>query len=116
MTIRFQADADLNQAIVSGVLRRNSSIDFQAANVSDLSGLTDLEVLLVASREERVLVSHDQRTMPKYFAEFISTQTSSGLIIVLQSMPISEAIDNLLRIWEASESKDWVNRIAYLPL
>lgn len=72
MTIRFQADADLNQVIVSGVLRRNSSIDFQAANVSDLSGLTDLEVLLVASREERVLVSHDQRTMPKYFAEFIS--------------------------------------------
>lgn len=116
MTIRFQADADLNQVIVSGVLRRNSSIDFQAANVSDLSGLTDLEVLLVASREKRVLVSHDQRTMPKYFAEFISAQTSSGLIIVLQSMSISEAIDNLLRIWETSESKDWVNRIAYLPL
>jgi len=81
-----------------------------------LSGLTDLEVLLVASREKRVLVSHDQRTMPKYFAEFISAQTSSGLIIVLQSMSISEAIDNLLRIWETSESKDWVNRIAYLPL
>jgi predicted nuclease of predicted toxin-antitoxin system len=116
MTIRFPADADLNQAIVSGVLRRNSSIDFQSANTSDLSGLTDLEVLLVASREERILVSHDQRTMPKHFAEFISIQASSGLIIVLQSMSISEAIDNLLRIWEVSEAKDWVNRIAYLPL
>jgi predicted nuclease of predicted toxin-antitoxin system len=85
MSIRFQADADLNQAIVSGVLRQNSVIDFQTANVSDLSGLTDLAVLLIASREDRVLVSHDQRTMPKYFAEFISTQTSSGLITVLQS-------------------------------
>jgi Domain of unknown function (DUF5615) len=116
MTIRFQADADLNQAIVAGVLRRDASIDFQTANVSDLSGLSDLEVLLVASREGRVLVSHDQRTMPKYFAEFISTQTSSGLIIVLQGMPISEAIDNLLRVWNTSESEDWINRIAYLPL
>jgi predicted nuclease of predicted toxin-antitoxin system len=116
MTIRFQADADLNQSIVSGVLRRDPSIDFQTANVSDLSGLTDLEVLLVASQEERILVSHDQRTMPKYFAEFISVQTSSGLIIVLQSMPISAAIDNLLRIWETSEPEDWVNRIAYVPL
>jgi hypothetical protein len=116
MSIRFQADADLNQSIVAGVLRRDSSIDFQTANVSDLSGLSDLEVLLIAAQDDRVLVSHDQRTMPKYFAEFISTQTSSGLIIVLQSMPINEAIDNLLRVWETSESEDWINRIAYLPL
>jgi hypothetical protein len=33
MSIRFQADADLNQAIVAGVLRRDSNIDFQTANV-----------------------------------------------------------------------------------
>jgi hypothetical protein len=51
MTICFQADADLNQAIVSGILRRDPSIDFQTANVSDLSGLTDLEVLLIAAQE-----------------------------------------------------------------
>ncbi len=99
MTICFQADADLNQAIVAGVLRRDPSIDFQTANVLDLSGLTDLEVLLIAAQQGRVIVSHDQRTMPRYFAEFISTQTSAGLIIVLQSTPISTAIDNLLKIW-----------------
>ncbi len=116
MTIRFQADADLNQAIITGVLRREPLIDFQTANVSALSGLSDLEVLLIASQEGRVLVSHDQRTMPRYFAEFISTQTSSGLIIVLQSTLVSKAIDNLLRVWETSESKDWIDRIVYLPL
>lgn len=116
MTIRFQADADLNQAIVAGVLRRNPSIDFQTANASNLFGLTDLEVLLVASQEGRIIVSHDQRTMPSHFAEFIVTQTSTGLIIVVQSMPIIIAIDNLLKIWESSESEDWINRIAYLPL
>ncbi|MEG5061266.1 hypothetical protein QUB60_26035 [Microcoleus sp. A2-C5] len=54
--------------------------------------------------------------MPRYFAEFISTQTTSGVIIVLQSFPISDAIDNLIKIWQTSESEDWVNRIAYLPL
>lgn len=49
MTIRFQADADLNQAIITGILRREPLIDFQTANVSALSGLSDLEVLLIAS-------------------------------------------------------------------
>jgi predicted nuclease of predicted toxin-antitoxin system len=116
MRIRFQADADLNQAIVAGVLRREPTIDFQAANTADLSSLSDLEVLSLAAQAGRMLVSHDQRTMPRYFAEFITTQTSSGVIIVLQSLPTSEAISHLIKIWQGSEVEDWVNRIAYLPL
>jgi hypothetical protein len=35
MKIRFQADADLNQAIVSGILRREPTVDFQTSNVSN---------------------------------------------------------------------------------
>lgn len=31
MTVRFQADADLNMAIVSAVLRREPAVDFQTA-------------------------------------------------------------------------------------
>jgi len=32
MTVRFQADADLNAAMVAGVLRREPSIDFHRSN------------------------------------------------------------------------------------
>jgi hypothetical protein len=32
--VRFLADADLNKAIVSGVLRRESSVYFQTAHVA----------------------------------------------------------------------------------
>lgn len=116
MKIRFQADADLNQAILTGIHRREPAINFQTSKVSNLSGLSDLEVLAFVAQEGRVLVSHDQRTMPRYFAEFIVSQTSPGVIIVLQSLPISEAINNLIKIWQISEAEDWVNRIAYLPL
>jgi len=116
MKIRFQADADLNQAILTGIQRREPAINFQTSKASNLSGLSDLEVLAFVAHEGRVLVSHDQRTMPRYFAEFIVSQTSAGVIIVLQSLPISEAINNLIKIWQLSEAEDWVNRIAYLPL
>jgi hypothetical protein len=116
MKIRFQADADLNQAIVTGVLRREPEINFQTANIANLSGINDPDVLFLASREGRVLVSHDQRTMPHHFAEFIISQQSTGVIIVLQSLPISNVIDQLIAIWKLSETEDWVNRIAYLPL
>lgn len=116
MKIRFQADADLNQAIVMGIVRREPTLAFQTSNVSNLTGLTDLEVLNFVAQEGRVLVSHDKRTMPRYFAEFAASQSSSGVIIVLQSFPIGEAINHLINIWQTSEAEDWVNRIAYLPL
>ena len=45
MRIRFQADADLNQAILQGTIRREPTIDFQTANEAGLSGLNDPEVL-----------------------------------------------------------------------
>jgi len=43
--IRFQADADLNEDIVKGVLRREPGIDFRTAGAADFRHLSDLEVL-----------------------------------------------------------------------
>jgi hypothetical protein len=116
MKIRFQADADLNQIILLAATRREPSIDFLTAEAGSLVGLKDPEVLAVAAREGRVLVSHDQKTMPKHFAEFISHLPSPGLLLIPQHLPIAAAVEDLLLIWFASEAEEWVNRIRYLPL
>lgn len=39
--VRFQADADLKQAIVTGAVRRQPDIDFRSANAARLEGKTD---------------------------------------------------------------------------
>jgi len=82
--VRFQADADFNEDIVTGVLRREPRVDFQTATAAGLRLLSDLEVLTLAAREGRVLVSHDRRTMPRAFAAFVSSNVSPGLLIVSQ--------------------------------
>jgi predicted nuclease of predicted toxin-antitoxin system len=115
MKIRFQADADFNQNIVTGVLRREPTIDFQTALTAGLEGVQDIEVLEIAAKEGRILVSHDRRTMPLHFAEFIITHNSSGVLIVSQDVSIQEAIDTLILIWAVYSSEEWVNRIAYVP-
>jgi hypothetical protein len=69
--IRFQADADLNQAILLATVRRFPRLDFQSATDAGLAGLTDLAVLALASEQGRILVTHDKRTMPLHFATFI---------------------------------------------
>lgn len=116
MTLRYQADADLNQAIVTGVLRREPTVDFQTAFAASLQGVKDSEVLAIAAQQNRILVSHDRRTMPLEFADFISSHQSSGVIIVSRKLPVEVVIEELLLIWAASSPEEWMNRIAKLPL
>ncbi len=54
--IRFQADADLRQAIVTGTLRRQPKLDFRSANEAGLEGIKDSDVLAIAAQDGRVLV------------------------------------------------------------
>jgi len=45
LSIRFQADADLNYAIVAASRRREPSMDFASAADSSLEGVQDPDVL-----------------------------------------------------------------------
>lgn len=116
MIVRFQADADLNQIILLATIRREPAIDFQTAMAADLSGVADPEVLARAAADGRVLVTHDRKTMPQHFAEFIAREASPGLLIVPQSLSVAAAVEDLILIWSATEAEEWVNRISILPL
>lgn len=116
MKPKFQADADLNEDIVTGVLRRMPEIDFQTATEAGLEGLPDENVLDIAARENRILVTHDRKTMPKHFAAFMQNQTCSGVLIVSKKLEISLAIDEIILIWLASEAEEYVDSIRQLPI
>jgi hypothetical protein len=113
--IRFQADADLRQAIVTGAIRREPNLDFRSANEAELEGIKDPEVLAVAAQDGRVLVTHDRKTMPTEFGQFITSQSSSGVLILSQNLPIGEAIDVIVLVWEASTAEEWINQIMTFP-
>jgi hypothetical protein len=113
--IRFQADADLRQAIVTGVIRREPNLDFRSANDAGLEGVKDSEVLALAAQDGRVLVTHDRKTMPTEFGQFITSYSSSGVLILSQNLPIGEAIDAIILIWEASTAEEWLNQIMTFP-
>ncbi len=73
--IRFLADANLNQGIVAGCLRREPTMDFMSEHQARLEGLSDLAVLaLTADQDPRL---HDFQTMPHQFAAFVQARGSS---------------------------------------
>jgi hypothetical protein len=116
-TVRFQADADLNQAIVTGVVRRQPDINFQTATEANLEGLKDLEVLALSAKQRRVLVTYDRRTMPTEFAK-IHSQTSKAQVysFFLEETALETVIEELILIWSTSTAEEWINRIAKVPL
>jgi hypothetical protein len=60
-------------------------------------------------------VTHDRKTMPDEFGKFILTKNSSGVLILYQKLPVSEAIDAIILIWEASTAEEWINQIMSIP-
>jgi hypothetical protein len=114
---RFQADNDLRNSIRVGVLRREPVIDFESALAASLDGLHDPQVLQLAAVQGRILVSHDENSMPAYFKDFLAGGNHSpGLLIVPQTTPVGRVIESILLIWIASKSAEWIDRIAWLPL
>ena len=116
MKVRFLADYNFNGEIVDGLLRRQPTVDLRSGHEAGLEGIPDPDVLAKAAVEGRILITHDYRTMPRHFAEFLSEHASPGVFIFPQQIAISSAIEELLLIWSASEAEEWVNRILYLPL
>ena len=95
MKPRFQADADFNEEIVSGLLRSHLELDFQTAEEAELRGLPDPDVLARAADDRRILVTHDRRTMPAHFANFIRRRECPGVIIISQRVSVRRAMDEL---------------------
>ena len=116
MRVRYQADADLDARIVRGVKRLQPLVDFQSSAEAGLWRLPDPDVLRMAAGVKRVLATHDQRTMPRHFAQFIAERTSSGVIVVPKAVRIGAVVEELLLIWAASDAEEWSNLLAWIPL
>jgi uncharacterized protein DUF5615 len=116
LKIKFLADENLRRAIVFGVRRREPAIRFLQASEAEAAGKDDLTVLKIAAAQSCIVVSHDIRTMPRCFDQFVRQQTSPGLILLRQNLALSTAIDDLVLLWIASEDSEWVNQKLYLPI
>ena len=116
MNLRLQADADLNRFIVLGLRRMLNGVDFQVAADAFPDRTSDLHVLRIAARQGRVVVSHDEATMPLHFRTFLFESDSPGLIIIQQTtVALGVVIEELAVFCALAEPEEMKNRIFALP-
>jgi hypothetical protein len=117
MKIRFQADNDLDQRIIDAVMRLAMECDFKTAPEAGFhTGTPDPEVLRIAAEDDRVLVSHDLKTLPQHFGEFIARNLSPGVIIIRQEVAIRDAALWLKFFHDAGTPEDFINTIRIVGL
>lgn len=98
-------------------MRHEPSIDFQSALAAALDSIPDPEVLRRAMAEGRILISHDENSMPGHFRGFLEGGNHSpGVLIVPQGTPVGRVIESIVLIWIASDAAEWIDRIQWLPV
>lgn len=116
MTICFLADEDVDADIIQGLRSGEPAIDILDVKTAGLRGMDDPALLELAAQQDRIVISHDRRTMTRFFLERLAAGKSNpGLFIAPQRHAIGEIVESLLLVWTASQPEEWRNRIVYLP-
>src|SRR5262245_2289249 len=95
MSAQCLADANCDLVLLIAAKRRAPGLDFQTAQDTGVVGMSDPDVLAVAAREGRVVLTHDIRTMPRHVAAFVGTQTSAGVLLIPQRLPRRQVVEEL---------------------
>ena len=116
---RFLTDANFNLHIVHGLLRRQPQIDIITAQSLDILDIPDPELLQLAHSLDRIVLTHDRRTMSAYLEELTRSLApngqSPGVVSVRQRLPIGAAIEAIHLLWACSAHEEWRNRFVFLP-
>jgi hypothetical protein len=98
MTIKFQADADLDGRILKALKRAAPEIDIQTATNAGLTGLP-----------------RSRRTADRSRGH-VESARSPGVILLRGVVPIVPVVDELILISTASEAEEWIDRLVWIPL
>jgi len=115
--IRLLADEDFDNRILRGLVRRLPHLDIVRVQDVNLQSAHDTEVLAFAAEENRVLLTHDVRTMLDYAYQRIDENLlMPGVFGISQTLSIGEVIEDLILIVEYSLENEWQGQVRFLPL
>ena len=115
--IRLLTDENVNNKIMRGLSRRLPQLDFVSVRNLGLAGSPDLVLLKWAANEQRIILTHDIKTMVRDANQLVAQgEPMAGVIFVPEQLEIGRAINDLELVLATSTELDMRNRVEYLPL
>jgi Domain of unknown function (DUF5615) len=115
--LRLLADENFNGIVVSELFKQMPDLDLVRAQDVGLERADDRRLLEWAAAEDRVLLTHDLRTMPGFVYERVNRGLPvSGVIELVTPYSIPQAVEDILTVVICYSPDDMKDRIEYLPL
>jgi predicted nuclease of predicted toxin-antitoxin system len=115
--IRLLVDQNFNGHILDGLTRRDPGPDLQHVRDVGLAAAPDPAILEWAAVQDRVLLTHDRRTIPPFaHARVAAGQPMPGVLLVSDDMPTSRAIDEILLAVHCLSPDECKDIVRYFPL
>jgi hypothetical protein len=98
------------------LLQREPTLDLVRVQDVGLSGAGDPTILTWAAAEERLLLTHDRKTIPGVAVQRVrSGERMPGVVVVAASGSLQVAIDAILLLNGASLAGEWEGQILTVP-
>jgi predicted nuclease of predicted toxin-antitoxin system len=95
--IRIALDENFDQHILRALLRRVPDLDFRAVQSEAMRGAEDPEVLAWAALEDRVLLTHDVRTVTRFAYERVARgDPMPGVIEIPSKATVGEVLEDMI--------------------
>jgi hypothetical protein len=121
MVPKFLGDEQL-RGVLGRVVRRHNLIGIHPLDLvfvgdpPDLPlGSPDSEILIWATKADRMLVSADKKTMPGHLKDHLDAGNHSpGVLIVRLQNRVADVVEFLVAVAYASRSDEWVDTWQYI--
>lgn len=110
--LAFLADENFSHRVLRGVKLRIKNLDLAMAQKVGLGGVSDLALLAWAAEHQRILLTHDRQTVPRYAYDRIFALTRQCQASLSCPTPCRSAkqLNLLARIWSAATRKSFTIR------
>jgi predicted nuclease of predicted toxin-antitoxin system len=121
VAVKYLLDEHLPRALLAGLKRKAPHVDVVRVHELGASGFVDPEVLSLAAREGRIVVSKDKATLRDFAAQRVERgERMPGVLIIrpayLRGLSgLGVIIRELIEIDELTDSKDWEGVIRFIP-
>jgi hypothetical protein len=110
-------DENFDHRILRGLESQLPDLDFIVVQYTEFRGAGDPQLLARAAEQNRILITHDLKTIPKFVYERVAAKLPTpGVIAVPDWMPIGQTIEELAILVACSEPNEFVDLVRYLPL
>jgi len=122
MALAFLLDENLPDRVYRAIVRHNHAgeEEVDVVRVGDPEDLPlsvdDRAILAWAERENRILVTEDENTMPGHLqAHLDAGRHSPGVFLVRPGTSIPELLEFLILVAHASRPEEWQDRVRFVP-